>query len=120
MAMPEATMDENDRAVLWENNVGFAGISLIVFAIAQSLGKQVFADDILWFGVFAPNMGHIITTDFRRMIVCHFADSSFWYPLTKPSTKQIRLDLVAFCCVKAAIIKKCLKYRSGYALILQG
>ena len=67
MAMPEATMDKNNRAVLGENDVWIAGQFLVFHPIAESMAPEGVSQlqlRLLWSGV---NMGHSDGT----FLLCH-------------------------------------------------
>ena len=52
MAMPETSIHKNDGFIFWQHNVRRTGKPLIVFSIAKSLRKQIFAYHVLRFCVF--------------------------------------------------------------------
>lgn len=51
VAMPKAAVDENDRLVFWENDVGCAGKFLDIYPVAESLFPQIVAQLTLRLGV---------------------------------------------------------------------
>ena len=58
MAVPEAAIDEDDRAVLAEDDVGRTRQTLHVDAVSEATGKEIMAHKELGLGVAAPDMRH--------------------------------------------------------------
>ena len=64
MLMPETAVDENAGLIFRKYDIWVAGISLVVFAIPQAFGVQIFADELLRLRVRALDMLHILASDF--------------------------------------------------------
>ena len=71
MAVPEAAVDENHRAVFGQHNVGGAGQLLIVEPVAQAVGVQVPPNQQFRASILAPNTGHITAAGCRGMSIGH-------------------------------------------------
>ena len=71
VAVPEAAVDEDDRAVLAQHDVGRAGQAADVDAETEPACKQVFAHQYLGLGVAAADAGHALVPLFGCQLVCH-------------------------------------------------
>ena len=58
MPMPEATIHEDDSAILAHHNIGVSGKPRVVKPIAETAGKQELAHQQLRLGILAPNRRH--------------------------------------------------------------
>ena len=71
MAMPEAAVDKYDCFVFWQHNIWCSCKMTRVYPISESLGKQIFPNQKLRFGIAAFNPAHIITTGCGIMNISH-------------------------------------------------
>ncbi len=55
VAVPEASVDENDGAVLWQDEIGGAGEPLVVDPVAVATVPQFAADNPFWGRVFGAD-----------------------------------------------------------------
>lgn len=69
--MPETTMDKYNRFIFREDKVWLARQHFIMKFIPETITKEEFSDDNFRFCVLAPDHGHIITSGFLIMNVCH-------------------------------------------------
>ena len=73
--MPKASVNENDRAVLWKNDIRASRELFHIFSIPKSLGKQILPNHFLGLGSLAPDAGHIVASHLGCMIISHFLSS---------------------------------------------
>jgi hypothetical protein len=71
MAMPETAVNKYNRFIFWENKVWLARQHFIMKFIPESIAKQEFSDHDFRLCVPAPDHGHIITSGFPVVNVCH-------------------------------------------------
>lgn len=68
VTVPEASVDENDSVVSWQDNVGSAGQGADILAEAETSAEQFPADKNFRIRVFRPYMRHT----FVPLLLCHF------------------------------------------------
>lgn len=73
VAVPKATIDEDDCLVFAQYNVGGTGQALDVYAVAVAMGVQVTAHNYLGLGVLAFDARHALVPLFFCHPVCHAA-----------------------------------------------
>ena len=71
MPVPKAAINKDDGFIFWKNNIRSARISLVVFSISESLGKQVFPNNLFWLGIPSLDSGHIVATLLWGMYISH-------------------------------------------------
>lgn len=71
MAMPEATMNEDDRFIFWQHQVGLAGQGFIVQFVPEALSMQKLPHQHFRFGVLALYLAHVITAGGLIVHICH-------------------------------------------------
>ena len=69
--MPETAVDKYNSFIFWENKVGLARQYFIIKFISKPVPKKEFSDNDFRFCVLAPDHGHIITSGFLVVNVCH-------------------------------------------------
>ena len=75
MHMPKASVNENDSAVLRQNDIRASRELSNVLPITEPLGKQLLPNHFLGLGSLAPDAGHIVASHLGRMIISHFLAS---------------------------------------------
>lgn len=71
MPMPEATVDEDNDAMLRKNNIRPTRQSRTVHTVSESLAVQEAPKEALRFCVLAPNAGHHAASDVLTYDICH-------------------------------------------------
>ena len=71
VAVPEATVHEDDGTILAKHDVRCAGQAADVDTKTESLGKQIFTHQDLGLGVSAADAGHAFVPLFGCQLVCH-------------------------------------------------
>lgn len=66
MAVPEATVYEDDGPVLAEDEVGMTGQTWMIESVAKATAEQELPDQQLWFGVLALYRRHAAMPLFFR------------------------------------------------------
>lgn len=66
MAVPEASVYEDDGPVLAEDEVGMPGQTRMIEPVAKATAEQELPDQQLWFGVLAPYRRHAAMPLFFR------------------------------------------------------
>ena len=66
MAVPEASVYEDDGPVLAEDEVGMPGQTRMIEPVAKTTAEQELPDQQLWFGVLAPYCRHATVPLFFR------------------------------------------------------
>ena len=56
MHMPKTAIDIDDCFILWQYDIWFARIPLIIFSKTEAISMKETSNYDLWFGIFAPNM----------------------------------------------------------------
>jgi len=69
--MPETAMDKYDCIIFWENKVWFARKRFIMKFKSETVSGKEFPDDNFRLCVFSPDHGHIITSGFFIVDICH-------------------------------------------------
>ncbi len=67
MAMPEATIYKYYSSVFFQDNIWRTGKPFHISPVTESIRKQVFCDDFLWFCFLPLYTGHIVTSYFFIM-----------------------------------------------------
>jgi hypothetical protein len=75
MVVPKTSIHKYSGFVFFQNDIRTAGKRPHIFSVSQSPKKQVFSDDFLRLCVLTPDMGHVLSSLFRRMIVGHLTAS---------------------------------------------
>ena len=71
MAMPEASVDKDDRPIFSQHNVGCAGQTFHVYAVAETAGEEVAAHHHLGLRIAASDALHASVALFRCQSVRH-------------------------------------------------
>ena len=71
VAMPEASVDEDDRPIFSQHNVGRAGQTFHVYPVAESAGEEVAAHHHLGLRIAASDALHASSPLFRCQSVGH-------------------------------------------------
>ena len=71
MSMPEASVDENDGLVFFEDNVGRTGQFLYIETVSESFGEQEFAHKEFRLCILAPYALHAFAPLLGIHSVCH-------------------------------------------------
>jgi len=69
--MPEATVDEDNDAMLRKNNIRPTGQSRTVHSVSESLAVQEAPKEALRFRILAPDPGHHAAADVLAYDICH-------------------------------------------------
>ena len=101
--VPEASVNEDDGAVLAQHYVGGAGQALDIYAVAVAVGMQVAAHNQLGLGVLALDARHAPVPLLCGHSVCHATKILFsngfcaWLLVEKPRGTEC-LDMSCVCC----------------------
>ena len=71
MPMPEATVDENDGFVLWQNNIWIARHLSDLNSVTQTTREKILPHNHFWFCVLSFDCCHATATLLRSHYICH-------------------------------------------------
>ncbi|TCT29605.1 hypothetical protein EDC90_10512 [Martelella mediterranea] len=83
MAMPEASVDEDDRMVFWKNQIRPAGQCAIIKAITETACVKTFPDDQFRLCVFAAYRSHVAAARFSVMDVSQLLPVPVYLPASQ-------------------------------------
>ena len=94
MPMPEATVDKDDSAVFAQYDVGMAGESGMVEAIAESTGKEILAHKYLGACSLALYSSHAAVA----LLLCHLVHLAAKIRINSDIAKEIRGFFIGYRC----------------------
>ena len=94
MSMPEATVDKDDSAVFAQYDVGMAGESGMVEAIAEATGKEILAHKYLVACSLALYRSHAAVA----LLLCHLVHLAAKIRINSDIAKEIRGFFIGYRC----------------------
>ena len=94
MSMPEATVDKDDSAVFAQYDVGMAGESGMVEAIAEATGKEILAYKYLGASSLALYRSHAAVA----LLLCHLVHLAAKIRINSDIAKEIRGFFIGYRC----------------------
>ena len=94
MSMPEATVDKDDSAVFAQYDVGMAGESGMVEAIAETTGKEILAYKYLGACSLALYSSHAAVA----LLLCHLVHLAAKIRINSDIAKEIRGFFIGYRC----------------------
>ena len=92
--MPEATVDKDDSAVFAQYDVGMAGESGMVEAIAEATGKEILAHKYLGASSLALYCSHATVA----LLLCHLIHLAAKLRINSDMAKEMRGFLIRYRC----------------------
>ena len=92
--MPEATVDKDDSAVFAQYDVGMAGESGMVEAIAEATGKEILAYKYLGASSLALYRSHAAVA----LLLCHLVHLAAKIRINSDIAKEIRGFFIGYRC----------------------